>query len=95
MLELVGWAGAVLLAVCGVPQAVHSFKHKHSFGLTWTFLLMWLIGEVLTLLYVLPTGRLPLLFNYAANIAAVGVIVYYKLRPGVARDESIYPHGRG
>lgn len=83
MLEAIGWLGGALLAACGLPQAIASHRQKHSYGLSIWFLLMWLAGEVLVLAYVLPKGHWPLIFNYAANIVLVLVILRYKLRPGV------------
>ncbi len=71
-----------MLAFCGLPQAVSSYRHKSSHGITWGLLVMWGIGEVLTLAYVLPKMELPLVFNYAANIVFLCVIGYYKFFPG-------------
>ncbi len=42
---------------------------------------MWGVGEVLTLVYVLPKMEIPLLFNYAANIVFLLVITYFKVWP--------------
>ena len=81
MLESIGWIGGVLLASCGLPQAVKSYRQRHSYGLSLWFLLMWLWGEILVLAYVLPKGHWPLIFNYAANICLVLVILYFKLWP--------------
>lgn len=82
MLESLGWLGGALLAACGLPQAIKSWRQKHSFGLSIWFLLMWLFGEIFVLIYVLPKWHWPLIFNYSANIVLVLVILYYKLRPG-------------
>lgn len=84
LMESVGWLGGVLLAACGLPQAIKSYRQKHSFGLSIWFLLMWLLGEAFVLIYVLPKGHWPLIFNYTANIFLVIVILYYKLRPAKA-----------
>ncbi|MFC1549432.1 SemiSWEET family sugar transporter [Nitrospirota bacterium] len=81
MLEISGWLGGMLLAACGLPQAIKSCRQKHSHGLSIWFLLMWLGGEVLVLAYVLPKWHWPLIFNYGANIILVIVILYYKLWP--------------
>jgi uncharacterized protein with PQ loop repeat len=81
MNELLGWLGAFLLAFCGLPQAIDSFKNKSSYGVTWGLLLMWGSGEIFALLYVLPTMQWPLLFNYSANLLFLSVIIYYKIWP--------------
>jgi uncharacterized protein with PQ loop repeat len=80
-MEFLGWLGSILLAFCGLPQAIESFKTKNSDGLTWGFLLMWALGELFTFAYVLPKLDLPLIFNYSANIIFLIIIIYYKLFP--------------
>lgn len=81
-MENIGWIGSILLAFCGLPQAIESYKTKSSTGLTWGFILMWLIGEICTLAYVAPKMDLPLLFNYSANILFLSIILWYKIKPG-------------
>lgn len=80
-METLGWLGSILLAFCGLPQAIESYKTKSSAGLTWGFIAMWFIGEIFTFVYILPKMDLPLLFNYTANILFLSVIIFYKLNP--------------
>ena len=80
-MELIGWLGSILLAFCGLPQAIESYKTKSSEGLTWGFIGMWFIGEILTIIYILPQMVLPLIFNYTANIIFLSIIIYYKINP--------------
>ena len=80
-MEYIGWIGSILLAFCGLPQAIESYKTKNSNGLTWGFLIMWGTGELLTIIYIIPKLYLPLLFNYTANIIFISIILYYKIKP--------------
>lgn len=80
-MEIIGWLGSILLAFCGLPQAIESYKTKSSEGLTWGFIGMWFIGEIMTIIYILPQMVLPLIFNYTANIIFLSIIIYYKLAP--------------
>ena len=80
-MEMIGWLGSILLAFCGLPQAIESYKTKSSEGLTWGFIGMWFIGEIMTFIYILPQMVLPLIFNYTANIIFLAIIIYYKLAP--------------
>ena len=80
-MEIIGWFGSILLAFCGLPQAIESYKTKSSEGLTWGFIGMWFIGEIFTIIYILPQMVLPLLFNYTANIIFLSIIIYYKINP--------------
>jgi uncharacterized protein with PQ loop repeat len=82
-LVIFGWMGSLLLAFCGLPQAVHSFRMKSSEGVTWGLISMWGLGEVFTIIYVFPKMDWPLLFNYGANIVFISVILWYKVRPGI------------
>jgi len=79
-MEIIGWIGGVLLAFCGLPQAIESYKTKNSDGLTWGFLIMWGVGELFTIVYIIPKWHWPLIFNYTANIIFISIIVYYKVR---------------
>ena len=81
-MDNIGWIGSILLAFCGLPQAIESYKTKSSAGLTWGFISMWFVGELCTFAYIIPKMDLPLLFNYSANIIFLIIIIYYKIRPG-------------
>jgi uncharacterized protein with PQ loop repeat len=80
-METLGYIGSIMLAICGLPQAIESFKTKSSEGLTWGFLALWFWGEIFTFAYILPKMDLPLLINYSANIIFLSVIIYFKLFP--------------
>jgi len=80
-MEIIGYIGSIMLAICGLPQAIESYKTKSSEGLTWGFILLWLFGELFTFAYILPKMDLPLLINYSANIIFLTIIVYFKIFP--------------
>jgi uncharacterized protein with PQ loop repeat len=80
-MEYIGWIGSILLAFCGLPQAIESWKTKNSDGLTWGFLGMWGMGEIFTIIYIIPKWHWPLIFNYTANIIFIASILYYKIKP--------------
>jgi len=80
-MEWLGWLGGVLLALCGLPQSIRSYLDGHSDGISWGLILLWFFGEIFTLLYVIPKGHLPLIFNYVGNIIFVGIIIRYKIWP--------------
>jgi uncharacterized protein with PQ loop repeat len=80
-LEIIGFIGSLSLAVCGIPQAWMSFKQGHSEGISLGFLLLWTVGEIFTILYVLPMANAPLLLNYSCNLIFLSVIWRYRLCP--------------
>lgn len=81
MLEAIGWIGGFMLATCVVPQVLQCWRDGHSNGLNAIMLWMWGLGEVCMTIYVLPTGKIPLIANYVVNFALLMVIVYYKVFP--------------
>jgi hypothetical protein len=70
VIDAVGWLGAGLLALCGLPLLLGT-----KAGDRW-FLDLWLAGEVAMFFYVLDRtpDAWPLLANYAFNSALVGVV---------------------
>ena len=80
-MELIGWLGSICFALCALPQAVMSYRQGHSDGMSWGLLLLWMVGEILTLIYVAPKAHWPLIFNYAGNLVLLQVIIYYKMWP--------------
>ena len=79
--ETIGWLGSTLFCFCGLPQAWQCYKNKHSEGISWAFLYMWLFGEILSFIYILPKGIVPLIMNYAINFVFLLVIFWYKVFP--------------
>ena len=78
---LMGWLGSICLALCGVPQAMQSYKDKHSHGISWGMLVLWAFGEVFALAYVFNKLDMPLLMNYSINIFVIALMLYYKIYP--------------
>lgn len=91
MLEAIGYIGSTFLAICGLPQAIQSYKNGHSHGMNFATVLLWFSGEVLVLVYILPKKDLPLLLNYLSNLAIVGTILKYKIWPRAGgRNDNSY-----
>lgn len=78
---VMGWLGSLCLAICGVPQAMQSYKDKHSHGISWGMLLLWAFGEVFALAYVFNKLDMPMMMNYSINIFVIGMMLYYKINP--------------
>ena len=74
MFDLIGWVGSLLLAFCGLPQAIQSVKSGDSNGINSGFIWAWFIGELMTLIYIIPEFKWPLIFNYTANIIFILII---------------------
>jgi len=84
--NIIGWLGAFLFALCALPQVIKTWKSKKAGDLSKAFLLMWLFGEILTLIYIITDDILveithfPLYVNYILNIIMVLYLIYAKIR---------------
>lgn len=76
----IAYIGNILLAICGLPMAVEAVRKGYN-TTNLLFLLLWLSGEVLTLIYVISLGDIPLLLNYIPNIVFLLIIIKYRLFP--------------
>ncbi len=84
VLELCGWIGSILLAVCAFPEVWTAIKTKKCNLNVWTIVL-WLVGEIFVLIPICilaPKGWL--ILNGGANVAITSILVYYKFN-GVRR----------
>lgn len=81
--EQFGWFGAICFALCTIPQAWLSFRQKHSDGVSWGFLNLWLGGEIGMITYILGTqlDSIQLLTNYFCNLVGLLIIIWFKLFP--------------
>ena len=79
--EAIGWCASVLLAFCGLPEALDSIRTGES-ALSYPFLLMWWSGETLAIAYVILKSKnvklWPLMFNYGFNIIFISIILFNK-----------------
>ena len=75
-----GWVGAILLSFCAVPEVIRSLRTE-TCSLSWGLLMMWGLGELLTLIsviYLVPTGWL--ILNYSVNLVCITILVRFKLK---------------
>jgi len=86
MVELFGWTSSLLLASCGAPQAYKCWKQQHSHGISYIYLIMWLMGVLLAMIFIALADialihKMPLYMNYLANVFFSGVILRYRIWP--------------
>ncbi len=87
IMEVISYAGSILLAICALPMAWQCYRDGHSRGINGLALTAWFLGEILTLIYVLylqDKALRALMLNYGLNFIFLCVIVKYKLKPRVA-----------
>lgn len=83
IIELIGYAGALINTVSTVPQIIKTYLTKDVTSLSILFLLSWFLGCLLLFIYILLTsGTIPLYINYICNVLfpLILIIMYYKYK---------------
>lgn len=78
--ETWGWLMAFCFSVLGLPQVILCHKQQHANGVSWIFLILWMLGEIFGFIYILPRFDIPLLTNYVLNAVFISIIIYYKVK---------------
>ena len=72
-MEYIGWASTSLLGICGACYALKPRKID-------LFYWVWLLGEILGLVYAMYLWKLPLLANYGFNAILLGFVYIRRIR---------------
>lgn len=77
-----GWIGTILITLCGIPMFWKAHSEGHARGYSIWYLLMLWVGLICMLIFSLGKFKgIIIVLNFAANLAAVSGVLYYKLRP--------------
>ena len=81
-INLLGILGAICFAVCAIPQALKCYKEGNATGISKIYLWLCILGEILTLLYVVLTVcDILLILNYVSNLVFLLIVAKYKYFP--------------
>lgn len=84
-LSAIGWIGGIALSICALPQAIKTYRTKSAGDLSWGFIILWFVGEVFTLAYIVSGDWIggswhpPLYLNYGLNIVLLFYLIYAKI----------------
>jgi len=82
--EGIGWIGNIVLSIGVIPQVWKTWRTHDVSSFSWSFLLMWCSGVILTFIYIAHDNFIagdyqwPLWLNYLVNIAGTVYLVYAK-----------------
>ena len=85
LLNLIGWLGSLLFALCAVPQCIKAWNSNSMDDFSWIFLFMWFFGEIFSFIYVFGINlrtknwQCPLLANYILNFLLLCYLIYVKV----------------
>ena len=79
-----GWGATISFTICGIPQALQSYRQGHSREMNKYFLVFWGLGYILGLIYAYGLNaplveRLPMFASYILGAMVLLVIVRYKI----------------
>lgn len=77
-MKALGWISSLSLILCGVPE-VYAAYTSGTVGISWGLSILWFLGEITGLLYVINSRRFPLIFNYFINSILTGILLYMKI----------------
>ena len=74
----IGWISTFFLAICAIPQAIDSYKNKHSNGFNKKMITYWFIGDVAGLIYSIYIKDIIYITNFGMNSIFCAMIFYYR-----------------
>jgi hypothetical protein len=78
-MNLIAFLGSMLLALCAVPELLRTLYDNKCY-LSWAFLLLWFLGEILMLIYSIHLWNYALMMNYIFNTIVVTIMLYIKIK---------------
>ena len=84
--SIIGILGASAFAVSSLPQVIKAIKTGSTKDISLLFLILSIIGNTLSSVYVLYTNvksglyQIPLYFNYAAGLSFILILFFLKIR---------------
>lgn len=73
MEQALGWLATFLFTACFVPQMIRTWRSKTVDGLSFFFLLLQLLGNLVAIAYALMIGQSPLVAKYAMALGCLTV----------------------
>lgn len=83
MLETIGIISAICMTISSFPQAWSVYKKGSAEELSTLSLILWLIGEICYIIYVLPLNNPILMLNCLPPLFCIFTMLYYKFFPRV------------
>ena len=75
--QILGWIATLLFSVMVVPQMLKTIKTKDTSGVSLALFVIYLVGNIIALIYALLISQPPLVFKYV--VAILTTIIYIGL----------------
>ena len=67
--QILGWIATILFSIMIIPQIVKTLKQKDTSGVSLLLFIIYLIANMVALIYSLLIHQIPLITKYAIGIA--------------------------
>ncbi len=75
--QILGWTATVLFSIMVIPQMIKTIRTKDTSGVSLLLFIIYLIGNIIALIYAFLIFQTPLIIKY--TIAIVTTIIYLSL----------------
>lgn len=66
--QILGWIATFLFSIMIIPQIIKTIKVKDTKGVSLTLFIIYLIANIIALVYAFLIGQYPLILKYAISI---------------------------
>ncbi len=80
--QALGWTATILFSIMIVPQMIKTLRSKDTRGVSFVLFLIFLIANIIALIYAILIGEQPLIIKYViaieTTLAYMAIYWYYK-----------------
>jgi len=79
--QILGWTATFLFSIMVIPQIIKTIKSKDTKGVSLLLFIIFLIANVIALIYAIMISQPPLIIKYIiaiiTTITYIGIFLYY------------------
>ena len=75
--QILGWTATILFSIMLLPQIIKTMKMKSTEGVSLSLFVIYLIANIIAIIYAFLIGQYPLIIKY--NIAIITTIFYISI----------------
>lgn len=80
--QILGWIATILFSIMIIPQIIKTIKLKDTKGVSLLLFIIFLIANMIALIYAMLINQIPLIIKYSIAITTtifyIGLFIYYK-----------------
>lgn len=80
--QILGWTATILFSIMIIPQIIKTIKSRDTKGVSLLLFIIYLIANVIAIIYAFLITQYPLIIKYAIAIVTtifyIGIFFYYR-----------------